>query len=152
MPQPLEGFECRLRPSRALLLCCLGLLALALLALFLADLPWWAQLFGVLLLGAQAAWVLPRQVLLSHKSAICALRHDARGFFLYSRQSGWQAVQLRADTLALPIAVVLRFRLPGQWFARGLCIPADALEREAHRKLRVRLKFARARFRVPAVA
>ena len=55
----------------------------------------------------------------------------------------------RPDSLALPLAVVLRFRLVGERRVRGLCIPRDALTREAHRRLRVRLKFSRRRWAAP---
>jgi len=124
----------------------LGLLAAALLAVFLARLAPCAQLLAVLLSLLHAAFVLPGQILLSHPSAIIGLRHEAQGFSLYSRKNGWQRVQLRPDSLALPLLVVLRFRLPGQWFSRGICIPFDALDADTHRRLRVRLKFARGRF------
>ena len=58
-------------------------------------------------------------------------------------------VALSPDSLALPLAVVLRFRLVGERRVRGLCIPRDALTREAHRRLRVRLKFSRRRWAAP---
>jgi toxin CptA len=45
--------------------------------------------------------------------------------------------------------VVLRFRLPGERLGRGLCIPRDALPRELHRRLRLRLKFSRRRWAAP---
>jgi len=146
VPQPVPPFECHIRPSQALLGIYLGLLALSLIALFLASLPLWAQLLAATAALAHAAWLVPRQIRLTHPAAITALRHDAAGFALFSRQNGWQAVQLRADSLALPLLVVLRFRLPNQWFARGLCIPWDGLESDVHRRLRLRLKFARKRF------
>jgi toxin CptA len=58
-------------------------------------------------------------------------------------------VQLRPDSLALPWAVVLHVRLPGERWVRGLCIPRDSLAREVHRRLRVRLKFSRRRWQAP---
>lgn len=61
-------------------------------------------------------------------------------------------MQLRPDSLALPLAVVLRYRLPGQRFSRGLCIAHDALAPEHHRRLRLRLKFSRRRWAEPGTS
>jgi len=146
MAQPVQPFECHFKPSRVLLWLYLGLLPLALIALFLARLPLWAQLLFELLALLHAAWALPRQIRLSHLAAITALRHDAQGFALYSRKHGWQPVQLRPDSLALPLCIVLRFRPLDKRLSRSICIPFDALDRDTHRRLRVRLKFARRRF------
>ena len=141
-----EPFECHWRPSRRLLALYLGALGLALLALLLAALPGWAQAAGLLLCLIHAAWTLPRAILLTHPRAFTALRHNAQGWQLRNAAEGWVAVQLRPGSLALPPAVILQFRRPGQWFARGLCIPADSLSQSLHRRLRVRLKFSRRRW------
>lgn len=141
-----EPFECHWRPSRRLLALYLLSLGLAVLALALAAIPGWAQAAGLLLCLVHAAWTLPRAILLSHPSSFTGLRHDGRGWQLRNAAEGWVAVQLRPGSLALPQAVVLQFRRPGQWFARALCIPADSLCRDRHRRLRVRLKFARRRW------
>ena len=146
MSSPSKAFECRWQASRLLLRLYLACLGLALLAVSLAAIPGWAQLLaGGLALG-HAAWVLPRHILLSSPHAFTGLRHDALGWQLWSAAQGWQAVQLRPDSLALPWAVVVHFRLPGERWVRGLCIPADAMEASAHRRLRVRLKFSRNRW------
>ena len=141
-----EPFECRWRPSRRLLALYLLALGLALLSLALAALPGWAQALGLLLCTAHAAWHLPRSILLNHPRTFTALRHDAQGWHLRSAAEGWVAVQLRPSSLALPQVVILHFRRPGQWFARALCIPADSLAHDQHRRLRVRLKFSRQRW------
>lgn len=141
-----EPFECHWRPSRRLLALYLTALGLALLALVLAALPGWARGAGVLFCALHAAWCLPRAILLTHPRAFTGLRHDAQGWQLRNAAEDWVAVQLRPGSLALPQAVILQFRRPGQWFARGLCIPADSLSRDMHRRLRVRLKFSRRRW------
>lgn len=146
MSNPSNGFECHWQASRLLLASYLLALFLALVTLFLVAIPAWALVLGVLCCLVQAAWVLPRQVLLGHPRAFIGLRRDEQGWQLYSRANGWQAVQLRPDSLALPLLVVLRFRLAGERRVRGLCIPRDALPREQHRRLRVRLKFSRRRW------
>ena len=124
-------------------------LGLALLCVALLDVPEvWRWLAWLACLG-HAMWVLPRHVLLSHRQAFRGLRRSGGGWSLWRQADGWQAVQLRPDSLALPWVVVLRFRLPGERFSRGLCIARDALPAEQHRRLRVQLKFSRRRWAAP---
>ena len=87
--------------------------------------------------------------MLTHSKAFCALRRDAQGWQLWSPGKGWQAVQLRRDSLALPLVVIVRFRLNGERRVRAVCIPHNALEPDQHRRLRVRLKFSRRRWLAP---
>ena len=147
MSSPSNRFECRWQASRLLLAAYLFAQLLALGALLIVDLP--LASLGVLLCIAHAAWVLPRHVLLTHRSAICGLRRDEEGWQLFSRQRGWHSVQLRPDSLALPLAVVLRYRVPGEWRVRSICVPHDAQAADVHRRLRVRLKFSRRRWLAP---
>nr|WP_189684800.1 protein YgfX [Pseudomonas sp. SWRI99] len=123
--------------------------AFALGALFLLSIPLWASLLAASGCVLHGVWVLPRQILLSHPNAFCGLRRDADGWQLWSQANGWQAVQLRPDSLALPLIVVLRFRLPGEWRVRSICVPRDSLAADVHRRLRVRLKFSRRRWAAP---
>jgi toxin CptA len=149
-----DRFECRWQASRLLLTAYLVAQALALVSLYFLDVPLWASALGVLLCVMHGAWTLPGSILLTRASAFTGLRRDADGWQLWSERSGWQAVQLRRDSLALPLIVVLRFRLVGERRmvgrrVRGLCIPRDALPPEVHRRLRVRLKFSRRRWAAP---
>jgi len=143
---PSEFFECQWQPSRCLLALYVCLLALAIGAVWLAAIPLWVALIGTLLCLLHALRVLPGQVLLSRPSAFTGLRHDGAGWHMRSRSGEWQPVQLRPDSLALPLVVVLRFRLAGERRVRGLCILPDALDAATHRRLRVRLKFSRRRW------
>lgn len=104
---------------------------------------------GVLACLAHAAWVLPRYVLLTHRSSIRGLRRDEEGWQLFSSERGWHRVQLRPDSLALPLIVVLRYRVPGEWRVRSVCVPTDSQAADVHRRLRVRLKFSRRRWLAP---
>ena len=122
---------------------------LALIAICLLSIPAWARLLGVLLCLAHGAWVLPRHVRLTHPGAMTRLRHDADGWQLWNRDKGWQAVQLRRDSLALPLLVLVRYRLAGERRVRAVCIPGAALAPDQHRRLRVRLKFSRRRWLAP---
>lgn len=149
MFSPSNRFECRWHASRQLLAAYLLAQLLALGALFLLDIPLWASLSGTLLCLVHAAWVLPRHILLTHPRAFSGLRRDADGWQLWSKAGGWQDVQLRPDSLALPLIVVLRFRLRGQGRVRSICVPRDAQAADVHRRLRVRLKFSRRRWAAP---
>ena len=144
-----SSFECRWQASRQLLAAYLLAQLFALGSLFLLDIAPWVRLAGALLCLAHGAWVLPRQILLNHRAAFSGLRRDADGWQLWSRAGGWQGVQLRPDSLALPAIVVLRFRLRGEWWLRSICVPRDALAPDVHRRLRVRLKFSRRRWAAP---
>tara|TARA_R100001244_G_scaffold511_9_gene1072 strand:+ start:10057 stop:10509 length:453 start_codon:yes stop_codon:yes gene_type:complete len=143
---PSNGFECHWQPSRRLLVLYAAAQALALLTLVHVDLALWAFLLGVGLCLLHAVWVLPRHILLRSPQAFRALRYSTDGWQLWNAAAGWQAIQLRADSLALPLGVVLRFRLAGEWRVRAVCIPRDAMPRDMHRRLRVRLKFSRRRW------
>ncbi|TFY96055.1 hypothetical protein DYL61_01110 [Pseudomonas nabeulensis] len=141
------AFECRWQASRLLLAVYLFAQLFALGALLFIDLPY--SSLAVVLCLAHAVWVLPRHILLTHRSSIRGLRRDADGWQLLSTEQGWHSVQLRPDSLALPLIVVLRYRVPGQWRVRSICVPVDSQAADVHRRLRVRLKFSRRRWLAP---
>ena len=126
-----------------------SLLLLAVAILLVLPIPFWLRSMGLLLCLLHASWTIPLQILLSRDSSWLGLRQDEQGWSLWNRRAGWQPVQLRPDSLALPLAVVLRFKLPGKWFVRGICIPRGSMLPEQHRRLRVRLKFSRRRWAEP---
>ncbi|WP_339412181.1 protein YgfX [Pseudomonas sp. EA_35y_Pfl2_R5] len=146
MSSPNDVFDCRWQPSRQLLLCYALIQGLALLSLVLVEIPLWAHLLGIGFCLAHAAWVLPRHLLLSAPQAYRALRCTADGWQVHSVAQGWQAIELNPDSLALPLIVLLRFRLSGKRRVRSLCVARDSLARDQHRRLRVRLKFSRHRW------
>jgi toxin CptA len=119
----------------------------ALGALLVVDLPF--SSVGILVCLAHAAWVLPRHILLTHRSSIRGLRRDEDGWQLFSHERGWHSVQLRPDSLALPLIVVLRYRAQGEWRVRSICVPMDSQAADVRRRLRVRLKFSRRRWLAP---
>ncbi|WLH08607.1 hypothetical protein [Pseudomonas lurida] len=147
MSSPSNVFECRWQASRLLLAAYLLAQLFALGALVLIDVPY--SSLGLLLCLAHAAWVLPRSILLTHRSSIRGLRRDADGWQLFSAERGWHSVQLRPDSLALPLIVVLRYRVKGEWAVRTICVPNDAQVADVHRRLRVRLKFSRRKWLAP---
>nr|WP_283099414.1 hypothetical protein [Pseudomonas sp. MWU15-20650] len=119
----------------------------ALGSLLALDLPY--SSLGMLLCLAHAVWVLPRHILLTHRSSIRGLCRDEDGWQVWSDARGWHRVQLRPDSLALPLIVVLRYRVQGERWARSICVPADSQVADVHRRLRVRLKFSRRRWLAP---
>ncbi|QLL14838.1 protein YgfX [Pseudomonas chlororaphis] len=149
MSNPSNTFECRWQPSRQLLAAYLLAQLFALGALLMLDIPFWARLLGVVLCLGHGVWALPRRILLNHPSAFSGLRRDADGWQLWCAGQGWRPVQLCPDSLALPLLVVLRFRLPGERWVRSVCVPRDAQAADVHRRLRVRLKFSRRRWVAP---
>ena len=149
MSSPSNGFECRWHASRQLLAAYLLAQAFALGSLFLLAIPLWASLPGALCCLLHGAWALPRQILLTHPQAFRGLRRDADGWQLWNQAKGWLPVQLRPDSLALPLIVVLRFRLRGERRVRTICVPQDSQAADLHRRLRVRLKFTRRRWAAP---
>jgi len=142
-------FECHWRPSGLLLAFYLAVQACALTVILLSGAPPAVRLVCLLLCLTHAWFALPRHILLSDPNALRGLRHDGQGWHLWSERHGWQAVQLLPDSLALPLVVVLRFRLPGRRLASSACVPCDALPHEQHRRLRLCLKFSRRRWAAP---
>ncbi|WP_122570824.1 protein YgfX [Pseudomonas viridiflava] len=152
MFSPNDRFECHWQASRLLLTAYVVVQALALSALCWLDVPVQMALVGAALCIAHAAWVLPGSMLLKRPGSFTGLQRDSQGWRVWSEQGGWQPVQLCKDSLALPLVVILRFRLvnggrPGRQ-VHSCCIPFDAQTPDLHRRLRVRLKFSRRRWAV----
>lgn len=127
---------------------------LAVIAICMLTIPGWALILSLALCLAHAGWVVPGSIVLNGSTAFTGLRRNAEGWQLWNKRDGWQPVQLCRDSMALPLLVVLRFRLGsdgrGKWrWVRGVCIPRDALAPDVHRRLRLRLKFSRRRWAAP---
>ncbi|QJI41847.1 hypothetical protein HKK52_13265 [Pseudomonas sp. ADAK2] len=149
MSSPSNAFDCRWHASGQLLAAYVLAQLFALGSLFLLSIPAWVCVLGVVLCAVHGFWALPRQILLTHPQAFRGLRHDADGWQVWSQARGWQSVQLRPDSLALPLVVVLRFRLRGERRVRAICVPRDSQAADVHRRLRVRLRFSRRRWAAP---
>lgn len=149
MSSPSNSYECRWQACGRLLAAYLLAQVLALGALYLLAVPLWITVLGVLACLAHALWTLPRHIRLTHRSSVRGLRRNADGWQLWSAVRGWHAVQLCPDSLALPLIVVLRYRLPGEWRVRSVCVPHASQAADVHRRLRVRLKFSRRRWLAP---
>ena len=151
MSSPSECYECRWQGSRRLLAVYLACQGVAWLAAWASALPAWLAFTLIIACLAHAAWALPRRILLTHEQAVTGLRHDVRGWQVYTRGGGWQPVRLCRDSMALPGLVVVRFERAGRWLGQSQCVPPDALGADEHRRLRVRLKFSRRRWGAAAL-
>lgn len=149
MSSPSNRFECHWQPSRRLLAAYAVAQTAAWLANVLMEAPVAVHLAVAVLCIAHALYVLPRQILLGSPHAVTGLRRDRSGWALWTEAGGWQSVQLRPDSMALPQWVILRYRLPGQRRVRSVCILGDSLDADTHRRLRLRLKFSRQRWAAP---
>ena len=121
---------------------------LAVLAVGLAAIAWLIKLAVLVLLSLQITQQWQQIVNYQQPNLRRGLRHTAdQGWQLWSAEYGWRSVQLRADSIAIPTLVLLRYRSASQWFYRTALIPLDSLPQDSHRRLRVRLKFSRQRWR-----
>ncbi|WP_417661367.1 protein YgfX [Pseudomonas sp.] len=152
-------FEFRWQSSVLLRAFYLSIQLLALIALWVVDLPFWASAGVTLLCALHAAWVFPRSVSLSAPAALTALRRVEDDWQLWSDARGWQSIQLLPDSLALPWLIVLRFcwvnappghtactQMAHAYASHTICIPCDAMAAAEHRRFRVRLKFSQRRW------
>lgn len=141
-----QAFLCFWQPSLKLSKFALLMLLLAFLAVLLAaiTLPLKAGLLCVLSMQASAHLYRLQQQQRPCKRT--GLRHSVQGWQLWNAEHGWRSIQLRADSMATPALVLLRYRCAQQWFYRSAVIPADSLSQDSHRRLRVRLKFSRQRW------
>lgn len=112
----------------------------------LAAMPWLLKLCALLVLAIQIGWQL--FLICNRKQAYIrrGLRHNQQSWQLWSAKHGWRSIQLRADSIAIPALVLVRYRFAQQRFYRSAVIPADSLSQDSHRRLRVRLKFSRHRW------
>lgn len=142
MFSPSDAFQCSWRASRWLLCAYGAVQCLALVTLGLLDLPAGLRVAGLLLCVAHACWVLPRHLLLTHSSAVRRLRKTSGGWAIWNRAQGWQDVELLATSVVLPALVIVQARPQGKWLVKSFCIAADGMSADAHRRLRVQLRFS----------
>ncbi len=140
-----QAFLCFWQPSLKLSKLRLLVVLLAFLAVVLAAIGWPLKASLLCVLGVQVSVHLYRLQQQQRPCRRTGLRHSAQGWQLWSAEHGWRSIQLRADSMATPGLVLLRYRSAQQWFYRSAVIPADSLSQDSHRRLRVRLKFSRQR-------
>ena len=147
MRGPSNTFVCHWQPSLRLSGLALLMSCIACCAVVVAAVAWPWKLVLLLLLVAQSGYQLYHLLHLQQPAQRRGLRRNQQGWQIWTAQQGWQSVQLRADSIAIPALVLLRYRYAHQWFYRTLLVGVDSLSAENHRRLRVRLKFSRQRWR-----
>lgn len=141
-----NSFTCHWQPSLRVSLLALLMSLLACIAVAISALAWPWKTIALTVLVVQTVYQLMQILRLQQPSQRRGLRHTAQGWQIWDAQQGWRAVQLRADSIAIPLLVLLRYRYANQWFYRTLLVGVDSLSSDSHRRLRVRLKFSRQRW------
>ncbi|HZJ93369.1 MAG TPA: protein YgfX [Thiopseudomonas sp.] len=144
--QSKQNFSCFWQPSLRLSQAVLCVLLLACVAVVLAAIPFVVKLVVIVLLSVQIYSQLRCMRDYQQPALRRGVRRDSAGWQLWSAEQGWRSIQLRADSMAIPALVLLRYRYPHQWFYRSALIPFDSAPQDSHRRLRVRLKFSRQRW------
>ncbi|MDY0249210.1 MAG: hypothetical protein RBR45_04035 [Pseudomonas sp.] len=142
-----NGWACHWQPSLWLSGLALLMTVLAGFAVSMSAIDWPWKIGVLTLLALQSTDQLLRLRRLQQPSQRRGIRQNENGWQIWTAQQGWQSAQLRADSMAIPVLVLLRYRYAHQWFYRTLVIGADSLPVDSHRRLRVRLKFSRQRWR-----
>lgn len=141
-----QTFSCFWQPSLRLSWVVLLVTGLGFFAAFSADISWALRICVCLILGRP---ILQQLYLLRCRQTPQlrrGLRHCPQGWQLWSAKQGWQPIQLRADSIAIPALVLVRYRHSWQRFYRSALVSADSLPQDSHRRLRLRLKFSRQRW------
>ena len=141
-----QTFSCFWQPSLRLSWAVLLVSGLGCFAAFSADISWTLRICVCLTLCGS---ILQQLYLLKYRQTPQlrrGLRHCPQGWHIWSAKQGWQPIQLRADSMATPALVLVRYRHRWQKFYRSALVPADSLPQDSHRGLRLRLKFSRQRW------
>ncbi len=125
--------------SRSLACLCAAAYAGAVAAVVLSGIVWPIRVVLILvLLGFALWWTAGRALLLAPDSIVRLVwRSDGECEWL-ERRGQWCHGTIEPGTLVLPVLVVLRLRGAGRR-PRTVCVARDGVEREALRRLRVRL-------------
>ena len=127
------------------LACALGaahLCALVVAAVMAQFAPWLWTLFAVVLMSGFDS--LDRHVLMVHAGAALALELTAeRECAVRTRGGAWLHGRVMPSSYVLPWLVVLHLEVPGRLTARKLVLLPDAIAADTHRRLRVRLRWAK---------
>ena len=127
-----------LKPSRTYVLMLLAAHLAAATTIFLTNLPAWARICLVLLIAVSLSYQWHRHLHASWQSFFLEQRH-----LRIMTRSGFEAMGMVLDrTVVIPFCVVLCAKLDGARLPVCQMIFKDALQTDAHRELRVRLKYA----------
>lgn len=127
--------------SRALLIQIVLVHALAFAALFFIDLPM-IVLTGIgVLIIYNAISAIYKHAMRSSRQAIVRVIWEDNGRWYIVRKSGEKVrVKLKGDTFVHPRLTVLNFKVPEKWFSQSVILAGDNVNKDSHRRLRVRLR------------
>ena len=136
-----ESVRCELGRSFWLTLAWLLLYGGAILIVFLVPLSWGWRILIVATLFVALADALWRVAWRRGRYAVTAIHIDSEGSVeLHRGQNGqWAVVEWQPPTV-FAVVVLMRWRPAGQYRWRQLVIPADAIEPECFRRVRVALR------------
>ena len=128
------------RFSRGLAIAVVLVHTLAIAVVLPLDVAWWWKCLIAIAVGTQAVFSWRLHVSLTAARAVHAVLWKSEGEWQLTRADGTaQNARLRRASYVQPALVVLRFRIEGG----GRCavlLPADGVEAESHRRLRVGLR------------
>ncbi len=135
LPLRIERRFSRVLACALLLICGISLAVLPLL-----DVPWWSKLLAAAAVSLQAVLTWRGQVLPRAPGAIHALSWQADGQWELTRRDGRAfTARLRRASFVHPALVILRF-VADDGARHAVLLPADAMDAELHRRLRVGLR------------
>ena len=116
--------------------------ALAIGAVLAVSTPWLLPL--CLLVASSWLWTLARHGLLRSRRSFIALELTGeRACALQLRTGEWVQGEIQATSYVLPWLIVLHVAVEGRTVDPRVCLFADSMARESHRRLRMRLRWAR---------
>jgi len=135
----LDQFE--LRPSRVFALLLLAVHLLAAISVGLTNVELWIRLVLFVLILLSLFYHLLRHALLRCKSSWISFSLDQKCVLISTRGSAAVSGEILRRTVVTSYCVVLCIRPEGRKLAVNQVIFRDALQAEAFRELRVRLRF-----------
>ena len=116
--------------------------ALAIGTVLAVSTPWLIPL--CLLVASSWIWTTWHHALLKSRCSFVALElTDERACALQLRTGEWMQGEIRATSYVLPWLIILHVAVEGRMVDRRVCLFADSVTPESHRRLRVRLRWAR---------
>ncbi len=127
-----------LKPSRTYVLMLFAAHLAAAITILLTNLPLWARICLVLLIASSLSYQWHRYMHAGWQSFSLE-----QGHLRIKTRSGFESMGMVLDrTVVIPFCIVLCAKLDGTMLPVCQMIFRDALQTDAHRELRVRLKYA----------
>lgn len=116
------------------------LLLIACTVVFFTPLPWYLLCLPVILLVAIGIYFFRLHYFKSLSRSVLEINQDAEKQWAVLAGERWHLVDLLANSYVSPWLVVLNFKGAAGRFT--VILPADSLDKDTHRRLRVRVRMA----------